>query len=112
MLALAFGLLDSPANARAEPPATPSPPVQVSAAPASSEHGPPLVVLDLESEDAEDQADALSAALRSRIRSTNDFTVVETTQHLSALMIALKCPQKPDATCLMLCGAMAPGNSS
>lgn len=65
----------------------------------------PLVVLDIDSEDAEDQAEALTASLRSRVRSAARWSLVEPsttggTQALGTLIVALKCTSKPDAACL------------
>lgn len=63
-----------------------------------------LHVLTFDSDDAEDQADALSTALRSRVRSSPGWNLAETSSSLSMLTAALKCPQKPDAACLQRIG--------
>jgi hypothetical protein len=59
----------------------------------------PVHVLGIDSEDAEDQADALTGALRSRVRSAAGWTLQETQHSLGMLTAALRCPQKPDAAC-------------
>ncbi len=61
-------------------------------------------VLTFDSDDAEDQADALSTALRSKVRATPGWNLAETSSSLSMLTAALKCPQKPDAACLQKIG--------
>lgn len=60
----------------------------------------PIYVLELDTDDAEPQAEALSNALRSRVRSSAHFRLLDTTQSLSTLIVALRCPPKPDAACL------------
>lgn len=62
--------------------------------------GLPIVILSIDSDDAEEQADGLTGAMRSRARASGNFTLVETTQSLSMLTAALKCPPKPDQACL------------
>ena len=57
-------------------------------------------VLGIDSDEAEDQADALSGALRSRARAQPGWTVADATTSLSMLTAALKCPQRPDMACL------------
>ncbi len=57
-------------------------------------------VLGIDSDDAEDQADALTGALRSRVRSAPGWSLQETQHSLGMLTAALRCPPKPDATCL------------
>jgi hypothetical protein len=59
----------------------------------------PVFVLEVESDDAEDQAEALTVALRSKVRSTPGWTLAETSQTAGALFLALRCPPKPDAAC-------------
>ena len=54
-------------------------------------HTFPVAVLSFESDDAEDQADALTGALRSKIRSSQGWSLNETTQSLGMLTAALKC---------------------
>jgi hypothetical protein len=57
-------------------------------------------VVTIDSDDAEDQADALTGALKSRIRNTPGWQLIESTNALGPLLMALKCPPKPDAGCL------------
>lgn len=61
-------------------------------------------VLGIDSDDAEDQADALTGAIRSRVRSAPGWSLQETTHALGMLTAALRCPQKPDAACLQRIG--------
>lgn len=56
-------------------------------------------VINIDSDDAEDQADALTAALKSRARGTG-WSMLDTPNALGPLLMALKCPPKPDAACL------------
>lgn len=62
-------------------------------------HTVPVAVLTLDSEDAEDQADAFTGALRSRIRAAQGWSLIETTQSLGMLTAALKCPARPPPDC-------------
>jgi hypothetical protein len=64
----------------------------------------PVYVLDIETEDADDQADALTQALRSRVRLAQGWSLLETGQSLGKLIVVLKCPTKPDAPCLQRIG--------
>jgi hypothetical protein len=58
-------------------------------------------VVALDSDDAsEDQADALTAALRQRVRSSPPFQLVDSNQPLATLLPALNCPSRPDGPCL------------
>jgi hypothetical protein len=59
-----------------------------------------LYVLLIDSDDAEDQAEALTNALRARARSSPSWALAETPNTLSMLTTALRCPKVPDATCL------------
>lgn len=61
----------------------------------SSAHSVAVAVLALDSDDAEEQADALTGAIRSRIRNSQGWSLVETTQSLGMLTAALRCPGKP-----------------
>ena len=65
---------------------------------------PPVHVLGIDSDDAEDQADALTGALRSRIRNAPGWSLQETQHALGMLTAALRCPPKPDAACLQRIG--------
>ena len=61
----------------------------------------PVHVINLDSDDAtEDNADGFTAALKSRLRSTPGWQLVESQNSLSTLGPALRCPAKPDAACL------------
>ena len=62
-------------------------------------------VIALDSDDAsEDQADALTAALRQRVRNAPGFQPAESNQSLATLLPALKCPSRPDSACLQRIG--------
>lgn len=61
----------------------------------SAAHSVQVAVLALDSDDAEEQADALTGALRSKIRNSQGWSLVETTQTLGMLTAALRCPGKP-----------------
>jgi hypothetical protein len=67
-------------------------------------HPQSIHVLDIDSDDADDQAEALTGALRSRIRSSPEWLLLDTRQSLSMLTAALRCPQRPDAACLQRIG--------
>jgi hypothetical protein len=58
-------------------------------------HTASVVVLSFDSDDAEEQADAMTGALRSRVRASQAWSLVETTQSLGMLTAALRCPGKP-----------------
>ncbi len=60
----------------------------------------PLHILEIDTDTADDQAEALTGALRSRVRSATGWQLIETTQSLSMLTAALRCPQRPDPACL------------
>lgn len=62
-------------------------------------HTVPVAVLSFDSEDAEDQADAFTGALRSRIRAAQGWSLIETAQSLGMLTAALKCPSRPTPEC-------------
>ncbi len=62
-------------------------------------------VIALDSDDAsEDQADALTAALRQRVRTAPSLQLAESNQSLATLLPALKCPPRPDSACLQRIG--------
>ena len=69
---------------------------------AQAEGGKPMAVyvLSITTDDADDQAEALTQALRSRVRQLRAWSLQETTQSFETLASALKCPSKPDANCL------------
>ena len=58
-------------------------------------HTVPVAVLSLDSEDAEENAESLTAALRSRVRSSQGWSLVESAQSVGLLTAALRCPSKP-----------------
>ena len=62
-------------------------------------HTVPVAVLAFDSEDAEEQADALTGALRSRIRAAQGWSLIETTQSLGMMTAAFKCPAHPTPEC-------------
>ena len=64
----------------------------------------PLYVLAVDTDDADDQSEALTGALRSRVRGAPGWSLSETTLTLSMLTAALKCPKVPDAACLVKIG--------
>ena len=61
----------------------------------STAHSVSVAVLAFDSDDAEEQADALTGALRSRIRASQGWSLVETSQSLGMLTAALRCQSKP-----------------
>jgi hypothetical protein len=87
LTASVLGLAVSPA--RAEPP---------------NGRATPVYILTLWTDDADDQADALTQALRSRVRQASGWSLLETNQSFETLSIALKCPPKPDSGCLQRIG--------
>ena len=58
-------------------------------------HTVPVAVLTLDSDDAEENADSLTLALRSRIRASQGWSLTETSQSVGMLTAALRCPNKP-----------------
>lgn len=62
-------------------------------------HTVPVAVLAFDSEDAEDQAEAITGAVRSRIRAAQGWSLIETTQSLGMLTAAMKCPTRPPPEC-------------
>lgn len=68
---------------------------RVAQADTGSAHSVSVIVLALDSDDAEEQADALTSALRSRIRASQGWSLTDTTQSLGMLTAALRCPGKP-----------------
>lgn len=59
----------------------------------------PVAVLALDADDAEEQADALTGALKSRIRASEGLSLVESSASLAMLTAALKCPPRPTPEC-------------
>ncbi len=64
----------------------------------------PAYVLSIWTDDADDQADALTQALRARLRQAPGWSLLDTSQSFETLAIALKCPPKPDPACLLRIG--------
>jgi hypothetical protein len=64
----------------------------------------PVYVLSIWTDDADDQADALTQALRGRVRQAPGWSLLQTSQSFETLAIALKCPPKPDFPCLQRIG--------
>lgn len=64
----------------------------------------PVYVLAIQTDDADDQADALTQALRWRVRQAQGWSLLESPQSFEMLSIALKCPPRPDAACLQRIG--------
>jgi hypothetical protein len=64
----------------------------------------PVYALSIQTDDADDQADALTQALRSRVRQAQGWSLLESPQSFEMLSIALKCPARPDAGCLQRVG--------
>jgi hypothetical protein len=62
-------------------------------------HTVPVAVLAFDSEDSEEQADAITGAVRSRIRAAQGWSLIETTQSLGMLTAAMKCPTRPPPEC-------------
>lgn len=58
-----------------------------------------IPVLEIATDDADDQAKALTQALRSRVKASPQFALSEQSVSLQVLLLALKCPDVPDAPC-------------
>ncbi len=58
-----------------------------------------VAVLGIGSDDAEEQSEALTTTLRTKVRATSGWSLGEANQSLSMLTAALKCPQVPDGAC-------------
>jgi hypothetical protein len=69
-----------------------------------------VYVLSIWTDDADDQADALTQALRWRVGQTPGWSLVQTNQSFETLAIALKCPPKPDTACLQRIGDQLKGD--
>jgi hypothetical protein len=89
-------LLAACACASSPPPPRPAPPPPAAPRPVVS-----IIVIDLDSDDAtDDQADALTAALRSRLRRTAGWLLEPQRPSMTTLIPALSCPRPPDESCL------------
>lgn len=60
----------------------------------------PVYVLSVWTNDVDDQADALTQALRARVRSATGWSLAETNQSFETLSLALRCPPTPNQSCL------------
>jgi hypothetical protein len=60
----------------------------------------PVYVLSVWTNDVDDQADALTQALRSRVRQAPGWSLAETNQSFETLSLALRCPPTPNESCL------------
>jgi hypothetical protein len=89
LLGTVVGLASTPRTAHAEPP---------------NPRAAQIYVLSIWTDDADDTADALTQALRSRVRGAEGWSLQETPQSFETLTIALKCPAKPDPPCLQRIG--------
>lgn len=68
----------------------------------SAEPGPdtlPINVIAVQTADADDQAEALTKALRTAVRATFGWALSEGDYSLEVLTLSLKCPEPPDASC-------------
>jgi len=64
----------------------------------------PVYVLSIRTDDSDDQADALTHALRALVRASPHWSLMETNQSFETLSIALRCPPRADAPCLQRIG--------
>jgi hypothetical protein len=67
---------------------------------APSSHATPVYVLSVWTNDADDQADALTQQLRSRVRQLQGWSLLDASQSFETLAIALRCPPTPNQACL------------
>ncbi len=68
----------------------------------AAEPGPdtlPINVLAIQTDDADDQAEALTKALRVAVRVVPGWSLGEGDHALGVLALSLKCPEPPDANC-------------
>ena len=68
----------------------------------ASEPGPdtlPIHIISIQTMDADDQAEALTKALRNAVRATPGWSQGEGDYSLEVLTLSLKCPDPPDAGC-------------
>ncbi|WP_170319576.1 PEGA domain-containing protein [Polyangium spumosum] len=68
----------------------------------ASEPGPdtlPIHIISIQTMDADDQAEALTKALRNAVRATPGWSQGEGDYSLEVLTLSLKCPDPPDASC-------------
>lgn len=62
-------------------------------------HALPMALLAVDSDDAEQQAEGLTGALRSHVRAADGLSLVDTSQSIGILTAALRCPQRPTPDC-------------
>lgn len=60
----------------------------------------PIYVLSILTDDADDQAEALSQSLRAQLKAAPGWSLAIASQSFETLAIALRCPPKPDPACL------------
>jgi hypothetical protein len=60
----------------------------------------PVFVLSIWTDDADDQAEALTQAMRAQVRVGEGWSIAEANQSFETLAIALRCPLRPDPPCL------------
>lgn len=65
----------------------------------ASAHTVPVTVLALDTDDVDENADALTSALRSQVRAAPGWALKDTSQSLGLLTAALKCTSRPNAEC-------------
>ncbi len=59
----------------------------------------PITVVSIRTDDADDQADALTQATKSEVRKLKGWSLGEGDHSLEVLSLALRCPSPPDAAC-------------
>jgi len=62
-------------------------------------HTVQVAVLAFDSEDSEEQADAITTAVKRGIRAAPAWSLIDTTQSLALLTAAMKCPSRPPPDC-------------
>ncbi|MEO7112441.1 MAG: PEGA domain-containing protein [Polyangiaceae bacterium] len=73
---------------------------------AANPKAPPMsYVIPFASDDAEENADGFSGALRARVRAAAGWTLGEASDTLELYTTALRCPERPDTACLERMGA-------
>jgi hypothetical protein len=80
-----FAFLLTPRTALAEPP---------------NSRATPVYILSIWTNDSDDQADALTQQLRSRVRQAPGWSLLDASQSFETLAIALRCPPTPNQACL------------
>lgn len=64
----------------------------------------PIHVITIKTEDADEQADALTTALKAEVRKLDGWSLAQGDYSLEVLTIALRCPSPPDAACQLKIG--------